>query len=200
MPVIISISGGVGVGKSTLAAGLARRVKGAVVVPEHVETMHFLPRFYADRERFALHSRLEFLALKARHLKQAAARSKISILDRSLPELVTFARALLANGTMSIEEFNLYKELYDILLDALPKVDLVVWMRASPETMMSRIAVRGRKFEKHITPAYLVQIDEEYASWYATLRPTKALCVDTTSSRPSETIEQVGDWIERAAT
>ncbi len=44
----VSVSGSIGVGKSTLVAGLLERLDKAFVVPENVGTLHFLPLFYRD--------------------------------------------------------------------------------------------------------------------------------------------------------
>jgi deoxyadenosine/deoxycytidine kinase len=195
----VSVSGSIGVGKSTLVAGLAKRLNNALVVPENVGTLHFLPLFYEDGSKYALHSRLEFLVLKARQLALVDESEDFAILDRSLAELITFARALVATGVMPRHDFELYEGIYDLVVGKVRPVDLVVWARANPEVMLSRIKDRGRPFEQAITCEYLEAIDAEYERWFAELPTGGKLVVDTTSLDPGEAVNVTAAWLQEAS-
>jgi deoxyguanosine kinase len=178
-----------------LASGLVGSLHKAFVVPEHVGELHFLPLFYEDRSRYALHSRLEFLLVKARQLVSTEEAHDFAVLDRSLPELITFARALLAMGVMPQHDFDLYEGIYHLVVERIRPIDFVIWVRAAPDVMLARIKARGRHFEQDISRAYLEVIDAEYERWFATLPPERKLIVDTTSRSPKEAADMAATWL-----
>ena len=196
---LVSISGSIGVGKSTLASGLAGKFHQAFVVPEHVGELHFLPLFYADSERYALHSRLEFLLVKARQIMSTKEAHDFAILDRSFSELITFARALLAMEVMPRHDFCLYEDMYHLIAERIRPIDFVIWTRADPEVMLARIRTRGRAFEQDISRAYLEVLDAEYERWFAALPPKKGFVVDTTSLSPEEAADMAAAWLREVA-
>lgn len=197
---VVSISGSVGVGKTTLATRLVPLLQGSVIIPEEVSVLHYLPRFYEDRPRFALHSRLEFLLLKARQMSNVAGLPGFAILDRSVPELITFARALLAAGEMPADDFKLYEGLYRLVASLITPVQSVIWVRADLDTMLQRIAARGRPFEANITRGYLERVEQEYERWFAALPPMSATILDTSALGTDETADLAASWLRRRAT
>jgi deoxyadenosine/deoxycytidine kinase len=66
---------------------------------------------------------------------------------------------------MGERDYHTYRELYEVLVEFLPPPDLVVYLRASVPTLLSRIALRGRAFERNISAEYLGQLNEFYAAW-----------------------------------
>ena len=44
----------------------------------------------------------------------------------------------------------------------MPVPNIIVYLHASLETLMKRIQMRGREFEKNMDPAYLQQLSEDY--------------------------------------
>lgn len=198
MNLIVSISGGIAVGKTTLCQGLRDSMPGAYLVPESVGVLRFLPRFYEDKPRYAFHSRLEFVALKAKQLMAISPDCNVALIDRSLPELITFARALHEQQFLSDDEFAVYEDLYRIVLAGLPAIDLVVWVSASTATMLQRIDRRGRTFERGITAAYLDHIDRQYARWISELPVQRTFRIDTTATSPDDCVRAVSAWVTRA--
>lgn len=196
----VSISGSIAVGKLTLAKGVVKRLPNATLVPEHVDQFQYLPLFYEDRKRYALHSRLEFLLVKARQLAGIDQAGGIAIVDRSLPELITFARALHASGEMSDDDYTLYVGLYDLICSLIRRIDLVIWARAEPEIMLARIHARKRRFEHAITREYLDRIESEYERWSATLPSGSVLVIDTSRLDPDEAADMAAAWLRGMAT
>ncbi len=68
-------------------------------------------------------------------------------------------------GLIGERDYSSYRELYQVLIEFLPPPDLVVYLRASVSTLLSRIRLRGRDYERQITPDYLRQLNELYESW-----------------------------------
>jgi len=62
----------------------------------------------------------------------------------------------------------------------LPPPDLVIYLRASVDTLMNRIDSRGREYERKISPEYLQNLNDLYESWIEnfTLCPVLAVPAD----------------------
>jgi deoxyadenosine/deoxycytidine kinase len=191
----ISISGSLGVGKTTLVNQLSHLVEGSVVASEDVSRYHFLPLFYRERERYAMHSRLEFLEDKAAQLLSIQSGTRLALHDRSVSELIAFANVLREQGMFPEPEYQLYFRLYSTLLQTLPKINLVIWLRASTDVALDRVQQRGREFEKNITAQYLDSIEEQYKLWFSSLDPRLTLQLDTTHLNSGETAELVAKWV-----
>lgn len=76
-----------------------------------------------------------------------------------------FARALHEQGHIVPRDYHTYRELYEVLVLFLPPPDLVVFLRASVSTCLHRIALRGRTYERNISPEYLEHLNALYGSW-----------------------------------
>jgi deoxyadenosine/deoxycytidine kinase len=88
------------------------------------------------------------------------------IQDRSVYEdAEIFARNLRQCDHMSERDYQVYRRLYEELLQFLPPPDLVIYLKASVPTLIERIHRRGRDFEQRISPLYLQQLNELYNAW-----------------------------------
>jgi len=163
----IAIAGNIGVGKSTLTDMLSRRL-GWEPFFEAVADNPYLPDFYQDMRRWSFHSQVFFLSRRLRHHHQLLKRPNSVVQDRTVYEdAEVFARNLYQQGLMSERDYASYQELYEVLSALLPPPDLVVYLRASVPTLMTRIAHRGRSFERDISREYLEQLNGLYEAWIA---------------------------------
>jgi deoxyadenosine/deoxycytidine kinase len=161
----IAIAGNVGVGKSTLTNLLSQRL-GWVPFPEAVNDNPYLADFYADMPRWSFHSQIFFLSRRLRHHRQLLDHPTSVVQDRSVYEdAEIFARNLFDQGNMEARDYRSYRELYEVLTGFLPPPDLVVYLRASVETLLCRIKRRGRDYERDISPQYLQQLNDLYEDW-----------------------------------
>jgi deoxyadenosine/deoxycytidine kinase len=161
----IAIAGNVGVGKSTLTALLSQRL-GWMPFPEAVDDNPYLADFYADMPRWSFHSQIFFLSRRLRHHRQLLEHPTSVVQDRSVYEdAEIFARNLHNQGKMEARDYRSYRELYEVLTGFLPPPDLVVYLRASVETLLCRIRRRGRDYEQDISPEYLAQLNQLYEDW-----------------------------------
>lgn len=161
----IVVAGNIGAGKSTLVEVLSQRL-GYHAYFEPVAENPYLELFYAEMERWAFHSQLFFLTHRVRIHHELQSDPGSVVQDRSVYEDGSvFARNLLQTGLISERDWRLYEGLYDILVQLLPKPDLVVYVRASVATLQARIARRGRPFEAQIEDAYLARLNELYEQW-----------------------------------
>ena len=66
---------------------------------------------------------------------------------------------------MSDRDYQTYRDLYEVLTRFLPPPDLVVYLRASVSTLVERISMRGRDYERGIQPEYLSRLNDLYEEW-----------------------------------
>jgi deoxyadenosine/deoxycytidine kinase len=159
------VAGNIGAGKSTLVELLAERL-GFRPYYEPVAENPYLEDFYEDMPAWAFHSQLFFLSYRVRAHRALMDDPHSVVQDRSLYEdAEVFARNLYERGTMSERDWATYSGLYKTMTGLLPAPDLVIYIRASVETLMARIAMRGRGFESAITGEYLRDLDRLYESW-----------------------------------
>ncbi len=161
----VAIAGNVGVGKSTLTTMLAEKLSWEPFY-EAVGDNPYLADFYKDMRRWSFHSQIFFLSRRLRHHHQLLRSPNSVVQDRSVYEdAEIFARNLHQQGHMGDRDYHSYRELYEVLVLYLPPPDLVVYLKASVPTLLERIRMRGRDFERDISPLYLQQLNELYNAW-----------------------------------
>lgn len=171
----VAIEGLIGAGKTTLCKRLAER-SGARMVLEEFEDNPFLPRFYAEPERYAFSVELSFLAQRYHQLKRSTEQDLFvprTIADYSLGKSLVFASV-----TLQADEYALFLDLYRIMYADLPKPELIVYLHLPMERVLERIAQRGRSYEASIQASYLEQLQERYLDHLRKLSGSQVLLVD----------------------
>ncbi len=159
------VAGNIGAGKSSLVRLLSERLRFRPYY-EPVAENPYLEDFYRDMPAWALHSQLFFLSYRLRSHRALMDDPHSVVQDRSLYEdAEVFARNLYERGAMSERDWLTYIGLYETMAGLLPAPDLVVYIRASVETLKSRIEARGRGFEAAIPDDYLESLGSLYESW-----------------------------------
>lgn len=193
----VAVSGAVAVGKSRLCTELTAAHPRIDMHHEDVRELRLLPKFYADPARYSFSSRAEFLAIKGTELaKSTDEPGRTKLFDRALPELITFAAVMNESGVMQDDEFAVYRALHALLLDSLPTLDAVIWVRCDTDVCLQRIKERGRPFEQGIDASYLDRLDDEYRRWCQGVGQSLPLLrLDTTRPHLGR-IELVTGWLE----
>ncbi len=153
---VITIAGTVGVGKSTLTKALAERFNFKTSF-ENVDNNPYLDKFYNDFERWSFHLQIYFLAERFKEQKRMFEYGGGFIQDRSIYEDVDiFAKMHEEQGTMSLEDFQTYSELFNamVMTPYFPKPDVLIYLECDYEDVIQRIKQRGRQMEIETDVAY----------------------------------------------
>jgi deoxyadenosine/deoxycytidine kinase len=159
-PRFIVVEGPIGVGKTSLATRLSDSFSGELVL-EHLTDNPFLERFYRSGRRAALPAQLFYLFQRTRQLeelRQSDMFAPIRVADYLIDKDRIFAEL-----TLDGEELALYDQICEKLDIVAPVPDLVVYLQASVDTLLSRIARRGISYERLIDRAYLEKLNDAYA-------------------------------------
>ena len=159
----IVIEGPIGVGKSSLARRLAEHL-GAEMLLEKADDNPFLERFYDDRCGYAFQTQLFFLFQR---VKQMQTLSQQGMFSRGVVSDFLFAKdALFTRLNLSDEEYRLYAQMYAQVAPSVPEPDLIVWLQATPATLLQRIQQRGIAMEQGIGEEYLQRLCDAYVEHF----------------------------------
>jgi deoxyadenosine/deoxycytidine kinase len=173
----VVVAGNIGVGKSTLVTMLSQNL-GWQPFFEPQEDNPYLADFYRDMRAWAFQSQVFFLTRRLHIHRQLMDHPTSVIQDRSIYEdAEVFAGNLHRQGYLTGRDYETYTALYKVLSEFLPPPDLVVYLRASVNTLVKRISGRGRDYERTIPPAYLAQLNELYEEWLAAFNLCPVLTV-----------------------
>src|ERR1043165_7031003 len=149
----IAIEGNIGAGKSTLAHLLSQQLDARLVLEEFADNT-FLPKFYAEPERYAFPLELSFLADRYKQLQEFVATPELFaqpiVTDYLLIKSRLFARINLDNA-----EYELFTQVFDVMDLHLPPPDILIYLHAPVNILQARIRERGRDYEQSITDNYL---------------------------------------------
>jgi deoxyadenosine/deoxycytidine kinase len=175
----IVIEGNIGAGKTTLVKKLGEDFNARLILERFAENP-FLPKFYEDPERFSFPAELSFLADRYHQLKEELSNrqifSSLLIADYYFSKSLIFAR-----NTLKDDEYNLYRQLYDIIHQHLPIPDLYVYLHVPIEKLLTNINSRGREYEQNIEETYLLQIQNGYFDYIKSRENFRILIIDGSS-------------------
>ncbi len=161
----VAVAGNIGSGKSSLTTMLGNHFTWKPYF-ESVEDNPYLVDFYGDMKRWSFHLQIYFLSHRFTNHKQIVESPESVIQDRSIYEdAEIFARNLHEIGNMDKRDYENYVALYHVMTEYLRPPDLMIYLRASVDTLRKQILKRGRSYEQTIKPEYLEQLNSHYESW-----------------------------------
>ncbi len=173
----IVIEGNIGAGKTSLAKKIANDFNAKLIL-EQFSDNPFLPKFYKDQEKYAFPLELSFLAERYHQLKN-------ELRDLDLFKAFTisdyyFMKSLIfAKSTLETDEYKLYRNIFNIIYQSLPKPDLYVYLHLTVDNLLKNIQKRGRSYEQDIKPEYLEKIQKGYFQYFNQYPDTRFLIIDT---------------------
>lgn len=172
----IAIEGPIGVGKTSLADILAKKLNSRLVL-EGAEDNPFITDFYKDIHKHAFQTQMFFLLSR---FKQQQDLAQNDLFQQGLVSDYIFAKdRIFANLTLDDNELKLYEQIHSILGVRVLKPDFVIYLQASTDVLLKRIAMRGRKFETQITADYLAELNQAYNYYFFHYQETPLMVVNT---------------------
>ena len=159
----VVVEGPIGVGKTSLTRRLAE-YSGATALLEKPQDNPFLAHFYQDPVRHALPTQLFFLFQRINEIHDLVQMDLFrtsSVADYLFDKDVLFARL-----NLSDDEFSLYQNICRNLAPQAPPPDLVIYLQASPETLIQRVRRRASAYERQIADTYLIRLSQAYSDFF----------------------------------
>lgn len=161
---LIVIEGAIGVGKTSLVLQLSDKFNAKHNL-EVVEENPFLLKFYNDIERYAFQTQIYFLLSRYRQQIELA---QLDLFNQLIFSDYLFAKdRIFAHLNLSGSELSMYEKLYEIMSKNIPKPDLIIYLQASTELLMKRIALRDRPFERKMSYEYIMRLNSTYEDFFS---------------------------------
>ena len=187
----IGLAGNIGVGKTTFTKTMSERC-GWQPFYESVSDNPYLNDFYKDMKRWSFNLQIYFLHKRFEMHKIMNNLDEGTIQDRTIYEDVEiFAKNLHELGNISDRDYENYSGLFSVMVSYLKKPDLIVYLRASTNTLLSRIEKRGRNYEGSISTEYLDSLNISYDRWINSEKDYPVLIVETDDFNIFDDLHQV---------
>ncbi len=174
----IAIEGNIGSGKTSLAHKIGDDFNAKLVLERFADNP-FLPKFYKDKDRYAFPLEMSFLADRYHQLTDDLAQFDL-FKSFIVSDYFIFKSLIFAQITLSKEEFNLYRKMFDIMYKEISKPDVYVYLYQDTDRLIENIKKRGREYEKNIQPDYLDKIHKGYVNFIKTKEHLNTLVIDVT--------------------
>lgn len=175
IPGYIVIEGPIGVGKTSLAKRLAGDFGGELLL-EGAEENPFLERFYRNPRHAALPTQLFFLFQRAQQIQEL--RQSDMFAPVRVADFILEKDRLFAQLTLDDHELKLYEQVYDNITVDAPQPDLVIYLQAPVDVLLTRVQKRGREYERFIETNYLERLVEAYTRFFYHYTATPLLIVN----------------------
>jgi deoxyadenosine/deoxycytidine kinase len=172
----VAVEGAIGVGKTTLSRIVGQQLPAEVLL-EVFEENPFLGDFYADRSRYAFQTQLFFLL--SRFSQQHRVIGETTSRSLLVSDYLFDKDWLFAHLNLSGDELAMYERVHAILGERIPAPSLVVYLRASTDVLMGRIASRDRIYERNMERSYIDSLRLAYDRYFESYRSAPVLVIDT---------------------
>ena len=172
----IVIEGSIGVGKTSLATKIAKDYNAKLVLEQFAENP-FLPKFYKNPDRFSFPLELSFLADRYQQLKKEMINPDL-FYSFIIADYYFMKSLIFAGRTLEDDEYNLYRQLFLIIYESIPRPDLYVYLQVDTNKLLENIKKRGRDYEQNITADYLNRIQKGYFEFFSQNPNLRFLIID----------------------
>ncbi|MCF6348191.1 MAG: 2-amino-4-hydroxy-6-hydroxymethyldihydropteridine diphosphokinase [Flavobacteriaceae bacterium] len=172
----IAIEGNIGAGKTTLAKMIGDDFNAKLVLERFADNP-FLPKYYADMERYAFPLEMSFLADRYQQLTDDLAQFDL-FKNFIVSDYYIFKSLIFAQISLPKEEYTLYRRMFDVMYKEITKPDLYIYLYQNTERLLDNIKKRGRDYEQKIAPDYLEKIHQGYSNFIKTEPNLNTLIID----------------------
>jgi deoxyadenosine/deoxycytidine kinase len=182
-PEFLVIEGPIGVGKTSLVERLSLHFGGDTLL-EGAEENPFLQRFYENPREAAFPAQLHFLFQRSRQMSEL--RQGDMFRQHLIADFMLEKDRLFAQINLDAEEFKLYDQVYKKMALEAPAPDLVVYLQAPVDVLMSRIRKRAQPQERTIERAYLQRLCDAYTEFFYYYDRSPLLIINAAEINPLE--------------
>ncbi|MBP9726204.1 MAG: deoxynucleoside kinase [Gammaproteobacteria bacterium] len=144
---LITVSGNVGLGKSTVAALMQRSLRIDAIF-ENPEKNPLLNLFLRNKKEHCFDLQYHFLQMRAEQRRRGLNSATSMVKDRSLAEdLLVFCQHFHQSGYLTENQLDLLSTEFHKINKELPSSDLMIVLQGRPELAWKRIQQRGRAME-----------------------------------------------------
>lgn len=161
----IVVDGVTGVGKSSLVKIISEEFDLKPFNEMFEDENRLLNKFFHDRDKWAFPMQTNFLTNRFKQYRQAMKLGN-AVMDRSIYSDRIFARMYLEYGYLKPEEYAVYKNLLDTLLEHVVAPRLLVYLKVDTDEAVRRIKKRGREDEVDVERQYWDNLNRFYESNY----------------------------------
>ncbi len=156
----ITIEGNIGAGKTTLSHILAKHCNAKLILEQFADNP-FLPKFYAEPEKYAFQLEMSFLAERFKQLKEML-NTKDLFQQTTISDYLFIKCKLFAQVNLAADEYKLFETVFDIIYANLPQPDIILFLHCPINKLQNNIKLRARSYEQTIPDDYLQNIQEAY--------------------------------------
>ena len=212
----VVVEGTIGAGKSTLVNNihplLATHFGNSWIVPEPINHWlaygsskeNVLKNMYTNPKQYSFLFQVVASVTKVKELVEVNQEVKgVKIAERSLEaQSKVFIPNLSHKNMLTIAEKEVLEEMIELmLLQNGVKPDLILYLQASPESVMKRIRMRNRTEENGITLEYLSELHERYENWLTDPEIKTPVIIinaeDITTVMPENVVKQIVQSLEK---
>lgn len=164
--VSIVIDGMTGVGKTSLVDILIKEFNFIPYKEIFRDENNLLGKYHVEGKEWCFPMQLSFLNNRYNQYKEASLLDN-TIMDRSIYSDPIFASLYHKIGHLKPEEYIVYKEVYDSLVNSLKTPKLVICLEVSPHEAIKRIKARGRSDELCVHDSYWEGLHKVYNDYYS---------------------------------
>jgi len=193
----IAIEGPIGVGKTSLAKLLSKRLSAKLIL-EKFEDNPFLSEFYDDPARFAFQTQLFFLL--QRYQQQQDIRQVDMFHNLLISDYMFIKDRLFASLNLDDKEMNLYDSIANMMERNVINPDLIIYLQADTSTLMKNIDKRARDFENNISYDYINALNEIYTEYFFRYNDTPLVIINTNNIdfvNNADDLDQVIEYIRQ---
>lgn len=195
----VVVEGNIGSGKSTLLKSLGK-LDNIEVFPEPIEKwkncegINLLNQLYENKKKYS-YSFQKYVFETMREIHLTKSNKPIKIMERSLFSAgEIFTKQLFQSESITDIQFNELTEMYKSIIsrDNI-KLDLIIYIRTSPEISFSRIKSRGRMEETNVSLQFIREIHDLHEIFIKNIN-TDTIIVDGNRNK-LEVLEEIKNII-----
>jgi 2-amino-4-hydroxy-6-hydroxymethyldihydropteridine diphosphokinase len=189
-PQLISVTGPIGVGKSTLAANLQKYIEADGIFEEY-DKNPYMPRVYEGQKELALDSELYFLSSSVKQLSpDSLAAGQLYINDYIFEKALMYAQSWLEPAAL-----KKYEAVYAQQKQKVTTPVLIIYVGDSTEHCMERIVRRNRKYEQQIETGFLKHQQVWYNSFCENWKASPLIRVTAQQCRTDRQVQKLANEI-----